>query len=68
MVQWEPMKLRRNRIAFQGMNGPWEWYWLANKVKGSAAYFAFVNGYGIADSTNASYSLGVRPAFKIKNL
>lgn len=68
VVQWEPMKLRRNRIAFQGMNGSWEWYWLANKVEGSAAYFAYVNGNGYAISYVASLSLGVRPAFKIKNL
>ena len=68
MVQWEPMKLRRNRIAFQGMNGSWEWYWLANKVKGSAASFASVAGAGDAYCDTASNSLGVRPAFKIKNL
>ena len=68
VVQWEPMKLRRNRIAFQGMNGPWEWYWLANKVKGSAASFASVLPNGYATYYGASYSRGVRPAFKIKNL
>ena len=68
VVQWEPMKLRRNRIAFQGMNGSWEWYWLANKVKGSAAGFAIVYGSGHAYYNYASVSYGVRPAFKIKNL
>ena len=68
MVQWEPMKLRRNRIAFQGMNGSWEWYWLANKVKGSAAGFAGVSSGGRAAYAYASLSGGVRPAFKIKNL
>ena len=26
VTQWEPMKLRRNRIAFHGHNGDWEWY------------------------------------------
>lgn len=64
--QWEPMKDRRNRIAFQGSKtGTWEWYWLQNKVEGSAAYFAYVNGNGAASYYNASYVRGVRPAFKI---
>lgn len=48
VTQFEPMKLRRNRIAFQGMNGAWEWWWLANKVRGSAARFASVNNGGDA--------------------
>lgn len=67
--QWEPMKLRRNRIAFQGSNGPWEWYWLQNRVRdvASATYFAIVHGTGSCGYGNASYSDGVRPAFKIKN-
>ena len=64
-VQWEPMKLRRNRVAFQGKNGCWEWYWLINKVEGSAAYFAIVSDNGGANFHSASGSLGVRPAFKI---
>lgn len=38
--QWKPMKQRRNRIAFQGKNGSWEWYWLQNKCRESAAFFA----------------------------
>lgn len=64
--QWEPMKDRRNRIAFQGSKtGAWEWYWLQNKVEGSAAYFARVYGSGFAASARASYASGVRPAFKI---
>lgn len=64
--QWEPMKDRRNRIAFQGSKtGTWEWYWLQNKVEGSAAHFAFVDYYGYAYYSNASYAYGVRPAFKI---
>lgn len=66
--QFAPMKLRRNRIAFQGLNGNWEWYWLANKHKRSASYFAVVGGRGTAGSGNASGANGVRPAFKIKNL
>lgn len=66
--QFEPMKLRRNRIAFQGHNGAWEWYWLANKHKRSASNFARVNDGGHAYCYHASDAGGVRPAFKIKNL
>lgn len=65
VTQWEPMKKRRNRIAFQGKNGGWEWYWLMNKVEGSAAYFAGVRNDGFASCTGASDARGVRPAFKI---
>ena len=66
--QFEPMKLRRNRIAFQGHNGAWEWYWLQNKVKGTAATFATVTHDGLATSHSASAAFGVRPAFKIMSL
>ena len=66
IIQWEPMKDRCNRIAFQGgKTGTWEWYWLQNKVEESAAPFAGVNGYGDVSYNNASNSNGVRPAFKI---
>ena len=68
VVQFAPMKLRRNRIAFQGLNGNWEWYWLANKHKRSASRFAHVTHGGGASYNNASGAGGVRPAFKIKNL
>lgn len=64
VAQWEPMKERRNRIAFQGLNGPWEWYWLSNKKKNSAAYFANVHGAGDCSYGNASSANGVRPAFR----
>lgn len=63
VTQWKPMELRRNRIAFQGDNGAWEWYWLMNRHKRYASHFAFVNGSGSADSSGAGYSLGVRPVF-----
>lgn len=66
--QWQPMKLRRNRIAFQGDNGDIEWYWLQNKMKNSASNFARVSDNGHAGATAAAYSIGVRPAFKIRNL
>lgn len=62
------MKQRRNRIAFQGKNGGWEWYWLQNKCRDSAAYFARVDARGDAAYSGASASLGVRPAFKIRVL
>lgn len=66
--QWNPMKKRRNRMAFDGTKEEnLQWYWLMNKVRESAAYFAFVSTDGNADYISASYSLGVRPAFKIKN-
>lgn len=61
--QFEPMKLRRNRIALQGKNGSPDWYWLANKVKDSAAYFADVSYLGYVDCGSAPASFGVRPAF-----
>lgn len=64
--QWEPMKNRRNRIAFQGSKtGTWEWYWLQNPVEDTAAYFARVRNAGYAYYNSASSALGVRPAFKI---
>ena len=34
-------------------------WWLRDVV--SSAYFAYVYGYGLAATNNASYSLGVRP-------
>ena len=61
--QWELMKDRKNRIAFR--QNCWEWGWLQNKWKGSAADFALVTGHGNANSNNASHSYGVRPAFLI---
>lgn len=61
--RWKPMKKKRNRIAFQGKEGAWEWYWLMNRHKDYASYFASVGGNGVADCSHASYSLGVRPVF-----
>lgn len=62
--QWEPMKLRRNRIAFQGLNGGYEWWWTETPHKNGAAYFAGVYGGGTCSYDDASYSRGVRPAFR----
>lgn len=65
--QWEPMKQRKNRIAFQGKgNDRLGWYWLQNAHKRSATYFDLVHGNGLADYGHASSANGVRPAFKIQ--
>ena len=64
--QWPDMIQRRNRIAFQGLNGDYEWYWLRDVV--SAASFACVYSGGCASFANASGGRGIRPAFKIGNL
>lgn len=61
--RFKPMKKRRNRIAFQGKEGAWEWYWLMNRHKDSASLFAVVYGGGSADCGAASNPLGVRPVF-----
>lgn len=66
--QWEPMKQRKNRIAFQGKGTDrWEWYWLQNAHKRYAACFASVGNGGYAGYGNASDAGGVRPAFKFSN-
>ena len=65
--QWKPMKKRKNRIASQGLNGCWEWYFLQNKVEESASHFCYVSNYGNAYYNSASNSNGVRPSFQLKN-
>lgn len=67
--QFAIMKQRRNRIAFQGYGtDAWEWYWLKNKKRNSATYFAIVDSYGgYGACYGASYSGGVRPTFLLKN-
>ena len=64
--RWKPMKKRRNRIAFQGKEGAWEWYWLINRHQEYASLFALVSDGGLACSSRASYSHGVRLVFKLK--
>ncbi len=67
--QFECMKKRKHRIAFQGFGTDvWEWYWLANRHKSSASGFALVGTIGLSDYYGASGSYGVRPLFCIKNL
>lgn len=61
--RWKPMKKKRNRIAFQGKEGAWEWYWLMNRHKNYASHFASVLSDGLAYYGLASSSLGVRPVF-----
>lgn len=61
--RWKPMKKRRNRIAFQGKEGAWEWYWLMNRHQEYASNFADVSTGGGANYGNASNSRGVRPVF-----
>lgn len=61
--RWKPMKKKRNRIAFQGKEGAWEWYWLMNRHKEYASFFAYVSYGGNADYNYASYPYGVRPVF-----
>lgn len=70
VTQWEPMKLRRNRIAFQGHNGPVDAYWLQNKLRGvySASWACSVFWDGNAGSGGALNVVAVRPTFKIENL
>lgn len=65
--QFEPMKKRRNRMAFDGLNGETQAYWLQNKRVRSATYFCFVANDGRADYYNASISYGVRPLYRIRN-
>lgn len=65
--QFEPMKKRRNRMAFDGVNGETQAYWLQNKRVGSAAAFCFVDDGGRADANGASHSFGVRPLYRIRN-
>lgn len=63
--RFKGMKKRRNRIAFRATEDnkeSWEWYWLQNRVKDTAASFALVS-YGGATYHNASNSDGVRPVF-----
>lgn len=63
VTQWKPMELHRNRIAFQGDNGAWEWYWLMNRHKRYASAFALVDHIGYANYSSAGASHGVRPVF-----
>lgn len=65
--QFEPMKDRRWRIAFQGFgSGAWEWYWLQNRSVDSATNACVVGDYGAAGYYGASCGCGVRPLFQYR--
>ena len=64
--QWEPMKLCRNRTAYQGLNGDCEWWRTETPHKKIAAVFAGVYGLGLCGCAHASDSGGVRPAFRLE--
>lgn len=65
--QFESMKKRRNRMAFDGLNGETQAYWLQNKRVRSATHFCYVYSAGFANAYGASNSLGVRPLYRIRN-
>lgn len=65
--QFEAMKKRRNRMAFDGSNGETQAYWLQNKRVRSAAGFCCVYFSGYAYFNYASNSFGVRPLYRIRN-
>lgn len=65
--QFEPMKKRRNRMAFDGLNGETQAYWLQNKRVRSATSFCLVYYNGFANNYYASNSFGVRPLYRIRN-
>lgn len=62
--RWPLMEDRKNRIAIRE-GEPYEWGWLQNKLKSSGADFAHVDSLGLANCDHASYSLGVRPVFRL---
>lgn len=65
--QFEPMKKRRNRLASDGLNGGYQYYWLKNKRGRSATYFCCVTNDGYANGSYASSSNGVRPLYRLRN-
>ena len=67
--QFEPMKERRNRMAYQGYKtGDLAWYWLQNRSVHPASWAAVVSWDGLAKWGYSSDVLAVRPLFKIRNL
>lgn len=61
--QWEPMKIRRNRIASKGNNGSSERYWLMDRVPFSHSLFYCVRTDGALRTDAASATRGVRFVF-----
>ena len=66
--RWKLMKECRNRIAFRGKEGTWEWYWLMDNDQECASSFTLVSCYGGVLYSNASMPRGVRPVFCLYNL
>lgn len=62
-IEW--MKDRRHRVTTR-RGDEYAYWWLPDVV--SATAFAFVNAGGFAACAGALISLGVRPAFKIRDL
>ena len=62
-IEW--MKDRRHRVTTR-KDSEYVGWWLWDVI--SAENFAHVNHNGLAVYSNALYSLGVRPAFKIRDL
>lgn len=74
VVQWEPMKQQRNRIAFWGKGtNQWVRYWLQNAYtwkclgKRYNSYFVNVDVHGCVDYMGVSELGGVRSVFKLAN-
>lgn len=63
--QWPLMKDAHNRTASRC--GDPEWGWLANTFRDTSTCFCVVSDYGDVDDWDASFVVGVRPAFLIAN-
>ena len=63
IVQFEPMKMLRNRISFQRDDGMK--YWLQNSVNDFNKYSVCVSAHGRVCYANISQYHGVRPCFKL---
>ena len=63
--RFKGMKKRRNRMAFQTVDGeePFGWYWLQNRVEATIFNFAHVDHDGNANYNGASHFLSVRLVF-----
>lgn len=65
ILQWEPMKNLRNRIALSSSGDDVEWYWLSNTAHRSYFDFSLVDSSGLPYSDCADYLHGVRPVFSL---
>ena len=63
--QFAPMVLKRNRVAFAGFNGDWQYWWTQNRRRDSASDACNVGTNGDASYSSASTSIGVRPLLKL---